>query len=145
MTPDTHDGEADIDSIIAMLPPFAQHMGMTVSGLEDGLPVISYDFGRGVTGRPGYLHGGALSGLLEIAAFSALRTRISQDGAKAVLKPVNITVDFMRGGRQHRTFALGKITRLGQRVANVESIAWQRDRRKIIAAARLNFLLKREG
>lgn len=137
--------DPDIDRIIAVLPPFAKHMGMTVSGLEDGLPVISYDYGNGVMGRPGYLHGGALSGLLEIAAFSALRTRIEQDGAVATLKPVNITVDFMRGGREHRTYALGKITRLGQRVANVESIAWQLDRRKIIAAARLNFLLKREA
>ncbi|WP_343060325.1 hypothetical protein [Sphingomonas rhizophila] len=41
------------------------------------------------------------------------------------------------------TYAEAVIERLGNRIANVEAIAWQRDRAKPIAAARINFLLDR--
>jgi uncharacterized protein (TIGR00369 family) len=136
------DKNMDIEAIASQLPPFAHHMGMRVHGFEDDLPVICYDFGPEVTGRPGYVHGGALSGLLEMAAFSALRVVLADAGRADQMKPVNITIDFMRGGRQHTTYALGQVTRLGQRVANVESFAWQMDRRKLIASSRLNFLLR---
>lgn len=137
--------EKDLANIAAALPPFAQHMGMRIHGFENGLPVICYDFGPGVTGRPGFVHGGALSGLLEIAAFSALRTTLADEGRNDRMKPVNITIDFMRGGRQNTTYALGQITRLGKRVANVDALAWQLDRRKLIASARLNFLLQAQS
>ena len=54
------------------------------------------------------------------------------------------TVDFMRGGTDHDTFAAATITRLGNRVANVEAHAWQKDRSKPIAAAHMNLLLRRQ-
>ncbi len=63
------------------------------------------------------------------------------DGTR--IKPVNVTVDFMRGGRDHPTRALGSVTRLGGRVANVEAVAWQEDRGRPIASARMNYLLVR--
>ena len=44
------------------------------------------------------------------------------------VKPINVTVNFMRGGTQHDTFAAATVTRLGNRVANVEAHAWQLDR-----------------
>ncbi|WP_438730224.1 PaaI family thioesterase [Parasphingorhabdus sp. DH2-15] len=133
---------SNVEAIARQLPPFAHHMGMRIHGFEDDLPVICYDFNNGVMGRPGFVHGGALSGLLEMAAFSALRVVLANAGRADQMKPVNITIDFMRGGREHTTYALGQVTRLGQRVANVESFAWQMDRRKLIASSRLNFLLR---
>ena len=59
--------------------------------------------------------------------------------------PVTVTVDYMRGGSERRgdTFACAVIERLGKRIANVEAVAWQTDRAKPIAAARINFLLDR--
>ena len=59
------------------------------------------------------------------------------------MKPVNVTVQYMRGGVNHDTFAAARVTRLGKRVANVEAHAWQLDRDKPIAAAQLNILLRR--
>ncbi|MFX5578929.1 PaaI family thioesterase, partial [Acinetobacter baumannii] len=56
----------------------------------------------------------------------------------------NVTVDFMRGGRDKDTRAIGLITRLGNRVANVDAIAWQDDRQRPIARARMNYLLVRD-
>jgi uncharacterized protein (TIGR00369 family) len=100
-------------------------------------------FHQGVVGRPGYLHGGAIAGLLEYAAFEALAAAI--DDPEVVMKPVTVTVDYLRGASEKRgdTFAEAIIERLGKRIANVEAMAWQTDRSKPIAAAQINFLLER--
>ncbi len=124
-----------------VMPPYALALGMVVDHLHEGVPVIAYEFSDSVTGRPGFLHGGALSGLMEIAAIVALQVSLAADAPHLRLKPVNISVDFMRGGRPIRTFALGFVTRMGRRTANVEAHAWQQDRAKPIASARMNFVL----
>ena len=94
-----------------------------------------------VIGRPGYLHGGAIAGLLEFAAFTTLSRAIADPSV--AMKPITVTVDYMRGGRSRETYAAATIERLGTRIANVEAFAWQKDRASPIAAARLNFLLER--
>ncbi len=102
-------------------------------------------FGDDVVGRPGYLHGGAIAGLLEFAAFTVLAKALGD--TRATMKPVTITVDYMRGGAEALgdTYAAAVIERLGKRIANVEAFAWQQDRAKPIAAARINFLVERES
>ena len=83
-----------------------------------------------------------LDGLLEMAAIGALMQALeSQDATR--IKPVNVTVDYMRGGTDRDTFATAEIQRLGTRIANVEATAWQTERSSPIATARLNFLLER--
>ena len=124
------------------LPPYALTLGLDVSGLEAGSPVLSMPFADNVTGRPGFLHGGALGGLLEMAAFAALRARFADDDQPA-LKPITVTVDYMRGGRERITYAVGHVSRLGNRIANVEAVAWQEERDRPIAAARMNVLIRR--
>jgi acyl-coenzyme A thioesterase PaaI-like protein len=94
-----------------------------------------------VVGRPGYLHGGAIAGLLEFAALGAVYDALGDERATA--KPINVTVDFMRGGTDQESHAGAVITRLGARVANVEAHCWQQDRAKPIAAARMNLLIRR--
>ena len=59
------------------------------------------------------------------------------------MKPITLTIDYMRGGTPSDTFAIAEIQRLGNRIANVEATAWQTDRSSPIASARLNFLLDR--
>ncbi len=100
-------------------------------------------FGADVVGRPGFLHGGAIAGLLEFAAFEALAEAIGDPSV--TMKPVTVTIDYMRGGSEALgdTFADAIIERLGNRIANVEALAWQADKSKPIAAARINFLLER--
>jgi len=125
--------------MIDRLPPYAALLGLRTERREDELIWIM-PFGDQVVGRPGFLHGGAIAGLLEFAALGTLMDRIAE---KVALKPINVTVDFMRGGTAHDTFAAATITRLGNRVANVEAHAWQLDRAKPIAAARMNLLIRR--
>jgi len=98
-------------------------------------------FHQDVIGRPGFLHGGAIAGLLEFAAFTMLRREL--DDHKVVMKPITVTVDYMRGGADADTFATANVERLGTRIANVEAFAWQKDRATPIASAQLNFLLER--
>jgi len=124
------------------LPPYAQLLQLKIED-KDGAPLITMPFHDDVVGRPGYLHGGAIAGLLEIAAFTGLRRAI---GNQAVaMKPITVTIDYMRGGTRRETYAAAVIERLGSRIANVEAYAWQKDRKSPIASARLNFLLERPG
>ena len=124
------------------LPPYAQFLGIERRRGDDGERLFVMPFGDVVIGRPGYLHGGAIAGLLEFAAIGAIFDALGA-GAEVTVKPINVTVQFMRGGTQHDTFAAAVVTRLGKRVANVEAHAWQLDRAKPIAAAQMNVLLKR--
>jgi uncharacterized protein (TIGR00369 family) len=116
-------------------------LGLRTERAEDGALLWVMPFREQVVGRPGYLHGGAIAGLLEFAALGALYDALGEE--PATVKPINVTVDFMRGGVDHDTFAGAVITRLGGRVANVEAHCWQNDRSKPIAAARMNLLIKR--
>jgi uncharacterized protein (TIGR00369 family) len=123
------------------LPPYAELLGLSTRRGEDGGLLWVMPFRDEVIGRPGYLHGGAIAGLLEFAALGTLYDALGEEEVKA--KPINVTVEFMRGGTAHETYAAATITRLGNRVANVEAHAWQLDRAKPIAAAQMNVLLRR--
>ena len=122
------------------LPPYAQLLKLRTEP-HDGALRFVMPFHDDVVGRPGFLHGGAIAGLLEFAAFTCLQRALG-DGAVA-MKPITVTVDYMRGGTPRDTFADAVVERLGKRMANVEAFAWQGARERPIAAARINFLLER--
>ena len=124
------------------LPPYARFLGISTRRSDEGELQFVMPFADVVLGRPGYVHGGAIAGLLEFAAFGALFEALGER-AGITVKPVNVTVQYMRGAAQHDTIASAAITRLGNRVANVEAHAWQLDRAKPVAAAQMNMLLRR--
>jgi uncharacterized protein (TIGR00369 family) len=126
------------------LPPYARFLGIDRRRSEEGELQFVMPFSDVVHGRPGFLHGGAIAGLLEFAAFGAVYEALGSDDDVRV-KPINVSISFMRGATQQDTFAAATVTRLGNRVANVEAHAWQADRTKPIATALLNVLLKRAG
>jgi uncharacterized protein (TIGR00369 family) len=121
------------------LPPYAALLGLRTE-LHGGERLWIMPFADAVVGRPGFLHGGAIAGLLEFAALGAAYDAL-EPGAS--VKPIDVSVDFMRGGTDRDTFAAAAITRLGGRVANVEAHAWQDDRARPIAAARMNLMVRR--
>ena len=127
----------------APLPPYAALLGLRTDRTADGELIWIMPFAEQVVGRPGFLHGGAIAGLLEFAALGTLYDQLDAD-ERVTLKPINVTVDFMRGGTDHDTFAAATIARLGNRIANVEARAWQQDRTRPIAAARMNLLIRRD-
>lgn len=125
------------------LPPYADTLGLSVERDANGAAIIAMPFSHDVTGRPQFLHGGAIAGLLEMAAIAALAEALGVDFDSTRIKPVNVTVDYMRGGREKLTHGQGIVTRLGTRVANVEARAWQDDPARPIAVARMHYLLVR--
>jgi uncharacterized protein (TIGR00369 family) len=121
------------------LPPYAELLGLRTERRE-GERLWVMPFSEKVVGRPGFLHGGAIAGLLEFAALGAVYDAL-EPGAE--VKPINVSVDFLRGGVDHDTMAAAVVTRLGKRVANVEAHAWQQDRARPIAGARMNLMVRR--
>jgi uncharacterized protein (TIGR00369 family) len=120
-------------------PPYAQLLQLRTEERDGSLRFVM-PFHDDVVGRPGFLHGGAIAGLLEFAAFTALSRAI---GDEVVKKPITVTVDYLRGGTPQDTFAEAVIERLGKRMANIEAFAWQGEPGRPIASARINFLLDR--
>lgn len=122
------------------VPPYAKLLKLRFEE-TDGAICVTMPFDDDVIGRPGFLHGGAIAGLLEFAAFSSLAREVGDDSV--IMKPVTVTVDYMRPGIARETYAAAVIERLGSTMANVEAFAWQHRRDQPIASARLNFLLER--
>jgi uncharacterized protein (TIGR00369 family) len=131
------------EATTALLPPYARALDMAIVGLHNDAPLLAMPFANKVQGRPGFLHGGAISGLLEMAAVAAIQHALHQRGDEASFKQVNVTIDFMRGGLPQTTYAVGEVVRLGRTMANVEARAWQDDPAKPITIAYLHYLLKR--
>ena len=124
------------------LPAYARSLGIAVTGeTEAGMPVLTVGFGPMVEGRPQHFHGGATAGLLENAGYAALRTALSAAGRDPQLKPINITVQYLAAGKSQASFAVGRITRLGRRNANISVEAWQNDRSRPVATAVMNILI----
>jgi len=83
------------------------------------------------------LHGGSISGLMEMAAIAQLI--VESDGTK-LPKPIGINVDYLRKGHPKDTYARAVIFKQGSRVANVRVQAWQDDYDKPIAAMHGHYL-----
>ena len=126
------------------MPPYADKLGARIEHTDTGIEIVMSG-GEHVRGRPSFLHGGAIAGLLEIAAMAAVYQAVSEEEAGPRIKPITVTIDYRRSGHLVDTRAQGIVTRLGQRIANVDAVAWQEDRAKPIATARMNFLLDRKG
>lgn len=126
---------------IEIVTPYARSLGIALVRWEGDTPVLRVEFSDAVQGRPGALHGGAISGLLETAGYGALRAELARSGRVAQMKPINITVQFLRSGRTRTSFASARIVKLGRRTANISVEAWQDDETKPIASAVMNILM----
>ena len=126
---------------VALLP-YADFLGIRIEGTLDDAPLLVMPYSEGLVGAPGILHGGAIAGLLEIAAIAAIDATLegSQD-ARSIFKPITVTVDFMRPGRRVDSYACGRVVRVGGRIANVVVSAWQDDPGRVVATARMNLAI----
>ena len=124
-----------------VLTPYARSLGIAMEGWEDGVPVMRVDFIDAVEGRPEHFHGGATGGVLETAGYAALRAMLVERERDAVLKPINITVQYLSAGKSQPSFAKGRVTKLGRRSANLTVEAWQDDRSRPIATAVMNVFM----
>lgn len=127
---------------MTLTPPYAALIGAQAdrSGNE---PILTVNWRPEIEGRPGFVHGGVIAGLLEMACYEALHAELRDADSAPRLKPINVAVDYLRGGVRADTHAVAHIVRIGKRVANATALCWQDDRSKPIATARMHILLDR--
>ena len=124
------------------LLPYADFLGIRIAGDRDGAPLLAMPFADGLLGGKGRLHGGAIAGFLEIAAVAAIDATLDDpEEARAIFKPISVTLDFMRPGLPQETYACGEVIRIGATIANVAVGAWQDEPGRPIATARMNLAI----
>lgn len=124
-----------------ILTPYARALGIALQEIADGVPVLTVEFSDAVQGRPGALHGGAISGLLETAGYALLRAELHRAGRSGAMKPINLTVQFLASGKVKPSYAKARIVKLGRRTANLSIEAWQDDPARPIASAVMNVMI----
>ncbi len=126
------------------LPAMAAHLGLSYYGTHNYAPVLAMPFTMALMGRPGFLQGGATASLLEIAGLVGLRAvMLDRHGEEALprVKPINVTIDYLRGGEAVTSYASARITRMGRSLANVEAFGWQASVEEPIAIAQMHYLV----
>ncbi len=122
--------------------PYAAFLGLRFERDDDETRLIM-PYAEHLIGAPGRLHGGTVAGLLELAGIAAAILSLPDDEPLPRLRPVTVTVDFMREGLPRDVTAVATITRLGRRIINIRSLAWQYERARPIAGANINVLVDR--
>ena len=91
-------------------PPYAEVIGARRNNAT-GEPILTINWRPEIEGRPGFVHGGVIAGLLELACYEALTAEF-KDGELPRIKPINVAVDYLRGGVMTDTHAVAQIVRL---------------------------------
>lgn len=126
------------EALVAIIP-YCRWLALDFT-MVDGQLRGHMPFSPRLVGNPAVpaLHGGTISALLESTAM--FQTML--DGPGEVLpKTINLTVEFLRSGRQVETWSRAIITRRGRRVVNVRAEAWQNEADRPIAIATLHLLV----
>lgn len=120
--------------------PYARFIGLECDRFGDDLifrlPKKEENLGNPILPA---IHGGVIGGFMEMSA--AIYLMMSQD-SMSMPRIVDFSLDYLRAGLNRETFAECRLTRQGNRVANVMITAWQKSRSQPIATARAHFLLE---
>lgn len=130
--------QTHVDKALARIP-YAQTLGLKPLIIGDEFTLIM-PYTETNIGNPALpaLHGGAISGLMEVAAVAQLF--LAADEKVPLPKPIGINVDYLRTGKPKDTYARAVIFKAGSRVANVHVRAWQDDYDKPIATMHGHYL-----
>lgn len=124
--------------------PYIGFLGMEAEldgeGLLCRLPFAPHLIGN--TGLPA-LHGGVIGAFMEMTALTQLALAAPAEGKRP--RTIDVTVDYLRPGRQHTTFARARVQKAGRRIASVHVEAWQEDPARPVAALRGHFMLDQDG
>ncbi|WP_298444383.1 PaaI family thioesterase [uncultured Ferrimonas sp.] len=129
----------DFDALLQLVP-YVQFIGMECERFGDEmvfrLPPKEENIGNPMLPA---LHGGVIAGFMEMSAIIQLMVMMQ---TPRVPKIVDFSVDYLRAGHLRESYCECIITRQGRRVANVNIITWQSNRKQPIATARAHFLLE---
>ena len=119
--------------------PFFRFLNFVIRSLDSLHAEAEMTFDDRLIGNPvmEYYHGGIIASFMEATAAIA----VHPDFADVPVKPINLTVDYLRPGVKGPLYARAKLTRKGKRMASVSVITWQTDREKAVAEGLYHFLL----
>ncbi|WP_097461849.1 PaaI family thioesterase [Mangrovitalea sediminis] len=130
--------QGDLSALVERIP-YAKMIGLVCERFGDDLifrlPPQESNVGNPILPA---IHGGVIGGFMELSA--ALYLMRSQDTPK-LPRIVDFSIDYLRAGLLRETYAECRLTRQGNRVANVMVTAWQKSRLEPIATARAHFLM----
>lgn len=119
--------------------PYAQMLGIVSIASEPGTVTLMMPSTPHLEGREGFLYGGVIASLLELACLEAIMQEPSVVAPRP--KPINMSFDFLRGGLLIDSYAQARLSRIGRRVVNADAVCWQADREKPIANGHMHLLL----
>lgn len=119
--------------------PYAQMLGIVSIASEPGTVTLMMPSTSHLEGREGFLYGGVIASLLELACLEAIMQERGEAAPRP--KPINMSFDFLRGGLLIDSYAQARLSRIGRRVVNADAVCWQADREKPIASGRMHLLL----
>ena len=122
--------------------PYAQMLGIQAVALEPDMVTLMMPATPQLEGRQGFLYGGVIASLLELACLEA----VGQERGDALPwpKPINMSFDFLRGGLMVTSYAQARLSRVGRQVVNADALCWQTDRDRPIATGRMHLLVGQE-
>jgi acyl-coenzyme A thioesterase PaaI-like protein len=133
-----HD-KGDYSELVKLIP-YAGHIGLRCQRFGNDvvfiLPKNESNLGNPILPA---IHGGVIGGFMELAASLHL---IMFNEAPKLPKIVDFSIDYLRAGLHRETYAECRVSRQGNRVANVIVTAWQKSRDEPIALARAHFILE---
>ncbi|HXV01708.1 MAG TPA: PaaI family thioesterase [Caulobacteraceae bacterium] len=119
--------------------PYVRFLGMNVELAGDEMTAV-LPFAPHLVGNvmlPA-LHGGVIGAFLEMTAICQLGVR---EPFRRLPRTIDVTIEYLRPGRAHTTFARADVRKIGRRIANVHVEAWQEFRAAPVAALRGHFML----
>lgn len=119
--------------------PYAKLLGVREITGDDETIVLLLPADPKLEGRQGFLYGGVIGSLLELACLDAIGRELGDPERRP--KPIDMTFDFLRGGLMVDTFAQARLVRIGRQVVNADATCWQADRDRPIATGRMHLLL----
>jgi acyl-coenzyme A thioesterase PaaI-like protein len=124
---------------VSQSSPNTPAMGVRISVDPEGRELLLLSFAPHLRGRPGFLHGGAIAGLLSLACDHAIRKETGSSGATPP-RCLTSSFQFLRGGREQDVHALATVQR-GRAISTVSAAAWQNSESKPVAVLTRKYLM----
>jgi uncharacterized protein (TIGR00369 family) len=129
---DTPEFQTALRRILEEMIPFCRVLGIRLRSFDAERPELEFEMRDELLGNisQGMLHGGAISAALDTVAGYAIFLKMTRENPKSDLvaqlhefsrlSTIDLRIDFLQRGKGQRFIAGARVTRMGQRVANVQ-------------------------
>ena len=127
------------DGQMTIAMPYAAFLGLTFAQDADGEWLATLPAAETLGGRPGFVHGGVLAGILECVAIHKVQT-VAAPREGRLARPINLNISYLRGATADICYARAEIVRLGGRIIVVSVRIWQDDPQKPVVLGQVSLM-----